>query len=233
MPIIKKLKNLSNEQKEIIVNLATGADSRISMRGYVNNENKYNFNIVKGNRIEIVNKATKKIVYLGTKLSDNNLRILTKELNKSNNKNQKQKVMAEAKKSTPKAGAKKRSKVRTDEQLLKGSRKEKLYAFIRTAFNVEKGAGAKFTGSKRLAKSKAPASIFSGAGKKKSFYWDIDVKDPRFVEFDKAMVSAQSDIKAGNFSPKVAKAMDLFLGLQRAGGGTRTKTPAKLGSYSL
>ncbi len=126
----------------------------------------------------------------------------------------------------------KRGKVRTDDSLKKGSLKEKMYVVLRTAYNVEKGKGAKFTGS-RLAGIKAPGSLFGGAGKKTSYYWDIDESDSRFKEFHSDAKSALSDMKAGNWTGKTAKAMDSFLGLQRTGGGRGAKTPAGIQDVSF
>ena len=120
-----------------------------------------------------------------------------------------------------------RGKVRTDDDLLAGSKKEKMFAFLRTAFNVEKGKGGKFAGSK-LATVEAPASLFGGAGKKTSHYWDIDEKDEKFTTLYDLMKSAEADMKDEKWTPAVAKAVDQFLGLQRAGGGARVKTAAKL-----
>ena len=138
--------------------------------------------------------------------------------------------MAEPKKEVKKTV--KRGKVRTDEALKGGGLKEKMYVVMRTAYNVETGKGAGYAGS-RLSGIKAPSSLFGGAGKKSSYYWEIDEKEDRFKTFHSDAKSALSDMKAGNWTPKVAKAMDSFLALQRTGGGRGAKTPANIQDVSF
>lgn len=117
----------------------------------------------------------------------------------------------------------KSKRVRTDEQLASGGLKEKMYLFLRKAYNNEnknfrKGGGkpkTAFKGVKKLYTSKLPSAVFARAGKEDGKYWNLKDNDMPIILLSDDIMDAKDDIINKKWTPQVQKAMNRFLDISK------------------